>query len=127
MNNPILASASAEFLPVDAQAGAPPVEQKNPKLLSQIETDAERIRSSVTRLASDSMEALETLVCELQQLQSFLKSEVERVQGEIESAVAGIGIITETIASWKTSTVSATPSSRARTIRADWLTRRVGP
>ena len=120
MNNPILASASAEFLPVDAQAGAAPVDQK--KLLSQIETDAERIRSSVTRLASNSLEALETLVCELQQLQSFLKSEVERVQGEIESAVAGIGIITETIASWKTSPVSATPSNRARTIRADWLT-----
>ena len=123
MNNPILASASAEFLPVDAQAGAPPVEQKNPKLLSQIETDAERIRSSVTRLASNSLEALETLVCELQQLQSFLKSEVERVRGEIESALTGINIILETIAPWKTNTVPPTPPSSARPIRADWLTR----
>jgi hypothetical protein len=90
MNNPILASESAEFLSMEAQAGAASVDQKNPKLFSQIETDAERIRSSVTRPASNSVEALERLASELQQLQSFLKSEVERVQGEIESALAGI-------------------------------------
>jgi hypothetical protein len=34
------------------------------------------------------------------QLQTFLESEVERVQGEIESALAGIKIIIETIAAW---------------------------
>ena len=34
------------------------------------------------------------------QLQTFLKPEVERVQNEIESALAGIKIIIETIAPW---------------------------
>ena len=34
------------------------------------------------------------------QLQTFLKPEVERVQSEIESALAGVKIIIETIASW---------------------------
>ena len=123
MNAPILASATAEFFSVDVQAEAPLVKQKTPKPVSQIETDAERIRSSVMRLASNSLEGLERLASELQQLQSFLKSEVEHVQGEIESALAGINIIIETIARWKTSTVPATPSNSARPIRADWLTR----
>ena len=34
------------------------------------------------------------------QLQTFPKPEVERVQNEIESALAGIKIIIETIAPW---------------------------
>ena len=117
-------NAAAEFLSVDVHAEAPLVEQKTPKPVSQIETEAERIRSSVTRLASNSLEGLERLASELQQLQSFLQFEVERVQGEIDSALAGINIIIETIAAWKTRTVPPTPSSRTRSIRADWLTRR---
>jgi hypothetical protein len=124
MNAPVLASASAESLSSDAEAAVSlSVEQKSPKPFSKIETDAERIRSSVARLTSNSIEGLEGLASELQQLQVFLKSEVERVQGDIESALAGINIIIETIAPWKTSTVPATPSSSARPIRADWLTR----
>jgi hypothetical protein len=43
---------------------------------------------------------------ELQKLQEFLNSEVEKVQREIESALAGITIIVETIAPWKSTTVS---------------------
>jgi chaperonin cofactor prefoldin len=123
MNAPVLASARAESVSADIEPGAALVEQKNPKPLSQIETDAERIRSSIARLTSNSLEGLEGLASELQQLQSFLKSEVERVQGEIETALAGINIIIETIAPWKTGTVPATPSNNARPIRADWLTR----
>jgi len=46
---------------------------------------------------------------EVQQLQTFLKSEVERVQHEIESALAGIKIIVETIAPWKAMLVTTTP------------------
>ena len=123
MNIPVLPSASAEkSLPLDAEAEASRlIEQKSPKPLSQIEADSERIRSSVARLTSNSIEGLEGLASELQQLQSFLKSEVERVQGEIESALAGINIIIETIAPWKTCTVPAAPSNIARPIRADWL------
>jgi hypothetical protein len=76
-------------------------EQRIPKPLTHIEADAEKIRSSVVRLTSSSIDGLEGLSSELQQLQTFLKSEVERVQGEIESALAGIKIIVETIAPWK--------------------------
>jgi hypothetical protein len=123
MNAPVLASARAEPVSVDVEAEAALVAQKNPKPLSQIETDAERVRSSIARLTSNSLEGLEGLTSELQQLQSFLKSELGRVQGEIESALAGINIIIETIAPWKTSAVPATPSNSARSIRADWLTR----
>jgi hypothetical protein len=76
-----------------------------PPTPTQIEADAERIRSSVARLTANSIDGLEGLSSELQQLQTFLKSEVERVQGEIESALAGIKIIIETIAPWKTNSV----------------------
>ena len=121
MSAPVLASARAGSLSAAVEAGAALVEQKNPKPLSPIETDAERIRSSIARLTSNSLEGLGGLASELQQLQSFLKSEVEHVQGEIESALAGINIIIETIAPWKTCTVPAAPSNIARPIRADWL------
>jgi len=62
--------------------------------------EAERIMSSVVRLTSNSIDGLEGLSSELRQLQAFLKSEVERVRSEIESALAGIKIIIETIAPW---------------------------
>ena len=56
--------------------------------------------SSVLRLTSNSIDGLEVLSSELRQLRTFLKSEVERGQSEIESALAGIKIIIETIAPW---------------------------
>lgn len=80
-------------------------EQAVSRAPTQIETDADRIRSSVARLTSNSIDGLEGLSSELQKLQEFLNSEVERVQAEIESALAGIKIIVETIAPWKTSSV----------------------
>lgn len=70
----------------------------------------EQIRSSVARLTSSSIEDLEGLKSELQKLQEFLNSEVEKVQREIESALAGITIIVETIAPWKSITVSEAPA-----------------
>ena len=63
--------------------------------------------SSVVRLTSKSIDGLEVLSSELRQLQTFLKSEVERVQSEIESALAGIKIIIETIAPWVVGAVLA--------------------
>ena len=112
MNAPT-SSAAAEKSPpmglnVEAEIGQL-VEQKIPKRPPQIEIDAERIRSSVARLTSNSIDGLEGLASELQELQEFLKSEVERVQGEIESALAGIKIIIETIAPWKRTPVSLAP------------------
>jgi hypothetical protein len=121
MNAPILSAAAEKSLPVESEVEAEIsklVAQKNPRRPTQIEIDAERIRSSVARLTSNSIDGLEGLTSELQGLQEFLKSEVERVQSEIESALAGIKIIVETIAPWKSTPVSlATPTS-ARAVRA---------
>jgi hypothetical protein len=88
--------------------------QKSP---AQIEADAERIRSSVARLTANSVDELEGLTSELQALQDFLKSEVSRVQGEIQSALDGIKIIIETIAPWKNIADSLAPPSGARAAR----------
>jgi hypothetical protein len=51
MNAPVLASARAESVSVDVEAEAALVAKKNPKPLSQIEIDAERVRSSIVRLS----------------------------------------------------------------------------
>ena len=100
------------------------IQQERPKRPAQIEADAERIRSSVARLTSNSIDELEGLTSELQALQEFLNSEVDRVRREIESALDGIKIIIETIAPWKNSVDSLAPSKSARAVRAPWLTPR---
>ena len=69
---------------------------------SKIGIDAERIRSSISRLTSNSIDELEKLISKLQELQEFLKSETSRVQGEIGSVLNGVEIIIEAIAPWKT-------------------------
>jgi hypothetical protein len=89
------------------------VEQKSTKLQSQTENGSERIRSSVARYASGSVNELEGLTSELQQLQEFLKSEVGRVQSEIESVLAGVSIIIETIAPWKSNAESLAPPPKS--------------
>src|SRR4029077_12920949 len=87
----------------------PEVKQDDARLPSQLQVNAERIRSSVARLTSNSINELEGLTSELQQLQEFLSSEVERVQREVESALAGIKIIAETISPWKSTRALPTP------------------
>jgi hypothetical protein len=69
---------------------------------SKIGIDAERIRSSISRLTSNSIDELEKLISKLQELQEFLTSETKRVQGEIGSVLNGVGIIIEASAPWKT-------------------------
>ena len=54
------------------------------------------ISAAVARLTSNSIDELHKLVSELQKMQEFLKSEVDNVQRQIDSAVAGINIIVET-------------------------------
>jgi hypothetical protein len=87
----------------------PEVKQDDARLPSQLQVNAERIRSSVTQLTSNSINELEGLTSELQQLQEFLSSEAERVQREIESALAGTKIIVETISPWKSTRALPTP------------------
>ena len=87
-------------------------EQASPKLPPQIENNVERIHTSIARLSSVSIDGLQGLTSELQELQTFLNSEVSRVQGEIESALSGIKIIMETIAPWKSPPISPAPPTR---------------
>jgi len=89
------------------------LEQAIPKHLPQIENNVERIRSSIARLTSVSIDGLQGLTSELQELQTFLNSEVSRVQGEIDSALSGIKIIMETIAPWKSPSISPAPPMKA--------------
>jgi len=97
-------------------------EQASPKLPPQIEKNVERIHNSIARLSSVSIDGLQGLTSELQKLQTFLNTEVSRVQGEIESALSGIQIIMETIAPWKSPPIS--PELPTRT--PSFLNRRIG-
>ena len=69
-----------------------------PRLMTQPAHDIERIMSSVARLTSSSIEGLENLTSELYNIQKFLNSEVARVESEIDTALANIRIIMQTIA-----------------------------
>ena len=123
MDAPMSSAAAESPANVEAQVEAvaetsKSVDEKTPKRLSQLEVDAQRIRSSIMRLTANSIDGLEGLSSELQELQEFLKSEVARVQGDIESAMAGIKIIIETIAPWKSASASSAPQRGVRPFRA---------
>jgi hypothetical protein len=68
---------------------------------AKIGSDSERIVSSVALFTSKSIKELEGLTLELQGLQEFLKSETERVQRDIDNALAGLKIIIDTISPWR--------------------------
>lgn len=93
--------------------------QEKSKTSGSLEISAERISSSVARLTSNSIDELQGLVSELQRMQEFLKSEVNNVQRQIDSALAGINIIVDTISPWKSIAGSQTPlPSGTRGVRA---------
>jgi hypothetical protein len=99
--------------------------------LDLLEISAERFNSSVGRLTSNSIDGLQALVSELQRMQEFLNSEVDKVQRQIDSALAGINIIVETIGPWKSIAGSQTLPSDTRNVRAggpaaNYEQRRVG-
>ncbi len=121
MNSPISPVAGEKSLHGESQVEAEIsklVEQEAAKRPLEVKNDAERIRASVARLTATSIEGLEGLVSELQQLQEFLKSEVDRVQGDINNALAGLKIIMETIAPWKSPASPLTPSTNGRAYRS---------
>ena len=96
-----------------------------------LEISAERFNSSVGRLTSNSIDGLQALVSELQRMQEFLNSEVDKVQRQIDSALAGINIIVETIGPWKSIAGSQTLPSDTSNVRAggpaaNYEQRRVG-
>jgi hypothetical protein len=110
---------------MDSPASAAPDEKTPPTQLSNekskpsgpLEISAERF-SSVARLTTSSINELQGLVSELQKMQDFLKSEVDNVQRQIDSALAGINIIVETIGPWKSLAGSQTLPSGTRNGRA---------
>ena len=118
MEGPI-SSTTAEPVPGESDLDARSNKLAEPRRPSQIEVDAERIRTSVMRLTSNSIKGLEGLSSELQELQTFLTSEVERVQGDIDNALAGIKIIIETIAPWQSALAMLEPEpAGVRPVRA---------
>jgi chemotaxis protein histidine kinase CheA len=102
------------LLSEQAVATQPSKEKSNPS--GPLEISAERFNSSVVRLTTNSIDELHKLVSELQKMQEFLKSEVDSVQRQIDSAVAGINIIVETIGPWKGIASSQTLPSGNRNV-----------
>ena len=80
-------------------AGA--AKQEHGERSARIGRDSERIISSVALFTSKSIKELEGLAVELQGLQEFLKSETERVQHDIDNALAGLKIIIDTRSPWR--------------------------
>ena len=90
------------------------VVSQHSKIHVHIETDAERIRSTLVRMTSNSIHELEGLVSELQEVREFLKSEGERVERTFmnyaqlnQSALAAIKIISETVGPWKSTALDS--------------------
>ena len=111
---------------MDTLASAAPDEQTPPTQLGKekskpsgpLEISVERFNSSVARLTSNSIDELQGLASELQKMQEFLKSEVDNVQRQIDSALAGINIIVETIEPWKSLAGSQTRPTGTGNLRA---------
>ena len=112
-----LTSAAPDEKPPEL-ASATQLSKEKSKPSGPLEITAERFNSSVARLTSNSINELHGLVSELQKMQEFLNSEVDKVQRQIDSALAGINIIVETIGPWKSIAASQTPPSDARNVRA---------
>ncbi len=84
---------------------------------NKIGNDGERVRASVALFTSKSIKELEGLTLELNGLQEFLKSETERVQREIDSALSGLRIIIDTISPWKN--VRPESSAQEKTLKTE--------
>jgi hypothetical protein len=111
-------AAPDEKTPALDLALATQLSQEKSKPSGTLEINVERFNSSVARLTSNSIDGLQGLVSELQKMQEFLKSEVDNVQRQIDSALAGINIIVETIGPWKSLAGSQAPPSGTRNGRA---------
>ena len=88
----------------------------------QIEDDAERTKSSLARLTSHSIDRLERLMSEIQEMREFLISEGERVQREVANyaqlnqnvALAATKIKAETVSTWKSTAIAGEAHSGAK-------------
>jgi hypothetical protein len=103
-------AASDEKTPAPEEALATQLSKENSSSSGPPE-----ISAAVARLTSNSIDELRKLVSELQKMQEFLKSEVDNVQHQIDSAVAGINIIVETIGPWKSIAAGTSGTRNFRT------------
>ena len=79
MNSPTFAAPDEKTPPLEsASATQLSKEKSNPS--GSLEITPERFNSSVARLTSNSIHGLQGLGSELQKMQEFLKSEVDKVQ-----------------------------------------------
>jgi hypothetical protein len=92
----------------------PPVKSPLEEFPAQIENDTERTNSSLARLTSNSVDRLDRLMSEIQEMREFLISEGERVQREVANyaqlnqsvALTATKIKTETVGTWKSSAIA---------------------
>jgi hypothetical protein len=110
-------AAPAEKTPPPESPSATQISKEKSKPSSPVETGFDRFNSSVARMTNNSIDELQGLVSELQKMQDFLKSEVDNVQRQIDSALAGINIIVETIGPWKSLAGSQLLPSGTRNVR----------
>ena len=88
----------------------------------QIEDDTELTKSSLARLTSHSIDRLERLMSEIQEMREFLISEGERVQREVANyaqlnqnvALAATKIKAETFGTWKSTAIAGEAHSGAK-------------
>jgi hypothetical protein len=114
---------------MNAPAAAPVADEKSPPVRAaleespaQIEDDIERAKSSLARLGSNSVDKLDELMSEIQEMREFLRSEGERVHREILNyaqlsqsvALAATKIKAETVGTWKSNAVAGEAHSGAR-------------
>ena len=120
MDTPTSASPDEKTPPLElalaTQLGKSATQEKSGPA-APLEISAERFNSSVARLTSSSIDELQGLISELQRMQEFLTSEVDNVQCQIDSALAGINIIVETIGPWKGLAGSQALPSGTRNVR----------
>jgi hypothetical protein len=116
MNAPLHSEATSERSVPDSALqteGANAAKQELGERAAKIGCDSERIISTVALFTSKSIKELEGLTVELQGLQEFLKSETERVQHDIDNALAGLKIIIDTISPWRNARPESSAQERA--------------
>ena len=114
---------------MSASTSAPVADDKSLPALSaldelpvQIQDDTERTKSSLARLTLHSIDRLERLMSEIQEMREFLISEGERVQHEIANyarlnqsvALAATKINAETVSTWKGTAIAGEAHSGAK-------------
>ena len=114
MDTPTSAAPDETTPPREAPPATQLSKEKSKPTTGALEISAERFNSTVARLTSNSIDELQGLSSELQKMQEFLKSEIDSVQRQIDSALAGIHIIVETISPWKSIAAAQTHLSATR-------------